>query len=552
MLRTILLLPLLLAGTAVAQGNPLKTWNKEQSSIERDERRFYKEFKSRFSDALDEFNKPVSAAWEKPSDHKEAVYDYAGIEALYKEALGYAEARAAADDALAASGDAKAAAALFATLLKAAKKMDSIEKDLLDSKPDFGRYTFNQEPGCQLYALRALTTRRAAALGKCADVVPFLTGDAWKKAVRADGRKSHRRRVFVLDALRSARSEASLPFLQQALADKTPAVRIAAIEAAAVHEDKARETLGAAWTDGDPAVRRALLETIAPLPSWFGAVLAHAKGSKGVERDLCVRYLAAVSHQTFGHDLERWNAWYGEYKSELEGGKFDPKTIEIDEAKPKPDPDAISFYGVPISCTGVGFAFEGSRTMATPADLDVLKTQWRGQWPGTRRQWEDANPAQQTILMRQFQAAGEKFPADFRWGMVLLIGKCSTKAIGEKKLLGAKKRDVKEGLEMIEKAPQKGWAAPYQGLRAAATLGGKESSAIDTVVLWSTGDPAGGRYMASAAAADAWNRFNRFRRVRVIAIRLGHRKEPAEAFMKSVADASGGVSLWAKEPPKNP
>ena len=154
--------------------------------------------------------------------------------------------------------------------------------------------------------------------------------------------------------------------------------------------------------------------------------------------------------------------------------------------------------------------------------------------------------------MQQFQRATAQFPSDFRWGMVLLIGKCTHKAIGEKKLLRAKPRDVRQGVELIEKAPAKGWAAAYQGLRTGAALGGKETSAIDTIVLWSSGDPSGGRYMTAAAAADAWNHFNRFRRLRVIAIRISDEKEPAEAFMKLVADASGGVSLWATKPPKKP
>jgi len=544
-----ILIPLLLASVAAAQGDPLKAWNKTRSSIERDERRFWKDFKSRFNRALEEFRKPVDAAYEKPNDHKEAVYEYGGIEALYNEARAFAVLQAEADDALAASGSPKAAAALFSAFLKSAKRMDSLEAELLDSGPNFGRYTFNQEPGCELWALRALNTRRAAALGKCAGALEYLTSEAWKKAARADGRKSFRRRVFVLDALRSTGSEATLPFLQSAIADKTAAVRIAALEAATIHGAKATETLGPAWTDEDPAVRRALLASLQPMPTWFGAVLGHAKGVQGVERDLCLRYLTAVSRQTFGHDLELWNAWYAEYKDELEGGKFDPKTVEIREAKPKPAPDAFEFYGVPISATGAAFVIEGSRHMAMPADVDVQRTQWRGQWSGTRRQWEDENPAHQTILLQQFKSAAAHFPSGFRWGMVLLFGKCSHKTIGEKKPLSTKPRDAKEGVELIEKAPQKGWAGAYQGLRAGASLGGKESGAFDTIVLWSTGDPAGGRYMTAAAAADAWNEFNRFRRLRVIAVRISNRKDPADAFMKSIADASGGVSLWAKKPP---
>ena len=71
---------------------------------------------------------------------------------------------------------------------KAAKQMDSIEAELLDAGPNYGRYTFNQEPGCRLWGLRIVTTRRAAAMGRCANAVKFLTGDGWKKAARSDGK----------------------------------------------------------------------------------------------------------------------------------------------------------------------------------------------------------------------------------------------------------------------------------------------------------------------------------------------------------------------------
>jgi len=543
-----LMLLLLFACAAGAQDDPLRTWQKAQSSIDRDEHRFWKDFKSRFNEALEDFGRPVSDARDKPDLHKDAVYDYAGLEGLYNEAKGLAEARATADDLLAASGNDKACATLFAALLKGARKMDAIEADLADPVPDYGSYTFNQDHGCRLWGMRTLTTRRAAALGKCANAVPFLTGEAWKKAKRADGRKSFRRRVFVLDALASARSEASIPFLRQAIGDKTPAVRIAAIEAVAPHGKQASAALAPAWADPDPAVRRALLESLPALPTWFGAVLGHAKGAKGAERDLCVRYLGSVSGQPFGHDLPRWREWYGEYRTELEGGKFDPETIEVDEGKPKPDPHAFAFYGIPISATGAVFVIEGSQQIAMPADLDVQLTKWRDLWRGTRRSWEKEHPSHQAILLREFKGAAAAFPEGFRWGMVTLYGRFTFKAIGEKKLLTDKPRDAKQGVKLIEKAPEKGWCAPYQGLRTGAALGGKESSAIDTIVLWATGDPAGGRYMNADAAADAWNRFNRFRRLRVIAIRIGNRKQPAETFMKSIADASRGVSHWARKP----
>ena len=153
------------------------------------------------------------------------------------------------------------------------------------------------------------------------------------------------------------------------------------------------------------------------------------------------------------------------------------------------------------------------------------------------------------MLLREFRKATTGFPKEFGWGMVTLHGPFTFKAIGEKKLLKPTTRDLRAGVKLIEKAPTRGWCSPLEGLRTGAGLGGKQNETLDTIVLWATGDPSGGRYMTADSAALAWAHHNRFRRLRVHCIRISNRKEQAEIFMKKVAKSSGGTYVWANKPP---
>jgi hypothetical protein len=551
--RIAALLLLFWASAAAAQGDALRAWQKEQKSLDRDERKFWNDFKSRFSEALQEFQRPVADARDKPTVHKEAVYDYAGIEQLFKQYAGIAIARGEADMKLAKSGNEKAAVTLGKELLGSAKRMDALAAGQVGGTPNFGRYTFNQEPGCQLYGLRTLNPARVNALGHSKGALDYLTATMWKSAARSDGKKSHTRRVMVIDALGASGDEGAIPFLTERLVDKTPAVRMAAIEALAPFGSKTRAALLPRLGDESSAARRALLASVLAAdpadPGWFGPAIAHAAKARGVERDLCVRVLAKISRQKFGHDLAGWNEWYGEYKQELESGKFDAETVEVVDRKPKADPDAIGFYGLSISSTGAAFVVDGSQHMAMPADWEVQRTQWRDLWRGTRSKWEKEHESHKAVLLRELAKATSSFPRDFGWGIGLLHAAFTVKTIGEKKLLKPSKRDVAAAVKLIEKAPTKGWCSPLEGLRAGAQLGGKQNEVLDTVVLWATGDPAGGRYMTADSAAQAWAVFNRFRRLRVHCIRISNRKEQAEKFMQQVAASSGGTYLWASTPP---
>ncbi len=73
----------------------------------------------------------------------------------------------------------------------------------------------------------------------------------------------------------------------------------------------------------------------------------------------------------------------------------------------------------------------------------------------------------------------------------------------------------------------------------------------DTIFLFDSGDPRGGRFMAPQPVVNAFKRYNRFRRFIVHAIRICNEKEASEILMKGIADASGGTYVWMKKPPED-
>ena len=79
---------------------------------------------------------------------------------------------------------------------------------------------------------------------------------------------------------------------------------------------------------------------------------------------------------------------------------------------------------------------------------------------------------------------------------------------------------------------------------------GAQRNHVDTVFLFDSGDPRGGRYMAPQPVVNAFNRYNRFRRFIVHAIRICNEKEASEILMKGIAEASGGTYVWMKKPPE--
>jgi hypothetical protein len=557
-------LTLLLFATAAAAADAVKTYKDEQRRIERTELKFWQEFQKRYNDALLTLDKPRMEAAARPNDAVNYVYDYTGLRNLYADHALLEEAKGKADLALAASGDPKALPELFDALMAVAKRIDEVEADHLDARPQQGGVWFDQRPGIERDGLAVRVDALLRALAQCPDATTFLGGEGVRNATKKDGKRSIVRRVAVLDALGLCAGDDAVSALAPYAAAPESSLRIAAAEALLRHGLAARPALVPLLEDKCVPVRRALLQGIAASaasdPGWIEPVLAAYGAASGIVRDDCVRALEALTNQRFGDAKAAWEEWFADYKVEIKGGKFKKDAIEVREAKREPSPAACVFYGVPAPSLGVVFVFEGSRRIFWPADVAMLIKQYKETWHRTRRAWEDNNASQLATLLQEFDKTAAAFAPDLSFGALVIYAACVAEPLGAPKLLRAEKRDIKGVRHDLERLSGDGWCAQYEGLLGAAALAGMPAGSdadfpgarADTIYLWDAGGPEGGRYMTPESVIAAFKRFNRFRRLVVHAIRICDEGEPSETLMKGLAAATGGRYFWAKRPGTQP
>ncbi len=551
---------LLLAGIAGGAPGGAKTWRSEATRVAGEEVRFWRDLKGRLPQVFIDFRAELEKADAKPDDHKEATHDYAPWRRLYDDYLALARERAKADLALAASGDEKALALLFDELLDLCKTVDALDAEIEEGKPKVRYYIFEPRLGIERTGLALRLTTLVDALARCPAAAPFLAGEGWKRAEKADGRSSVTRRVAILDALALTDNEQARLALEDQLVARSTALRVAAVEALARFSDAARPALAPLLDDPSPIVRRTLLQSIrahaARDADWIEPVLAAWERAQGQLRDECVLTLGALTKQTFGHDLAKWKEWFEIYRKEIAGGNFDAEKIEVQEATPVPAPGAFRFYGRPYLARGVVFVIEGTQFMAMPADWEVQRTEYRDKWPGLRTQWEEKWPSHWKILLREMEGTLAALPKETPFGLVTLGQIYVTQTAPEKGLFSPGPSSSKQALKLIERIPLRGWCSQFEGIRVAARMGGLDPAEavdlpdpkIDTIILLGPGDPAGGVYMTPEATVEAFRRFNRFRRLVVHTIRTNNEKEASELLMKGLAEASGGTYTWQSKP----
>jgi HEAT repeat protein len=556
--RIVRVVALLLLTLPAAADEGLKAWSTELRRLEKAEQKFWQEFQKRFTDAMVVFEKPRVDAAARPNDPGNYVYDYSELRNLYTDHALIEEAKGKADLALAASGDPKALPELFDALMNVAKRIDDVEATHLGARAQQGGSWFDQRPGIERHGLALRMDALVRAVAGCPGSVPFLAGDGMKTAAKKDGKRSIVRRVAVVDALGLGPGDEATAALTPVLAAPESSLRIAAVEA--LLRCAARAPLEPLLGDRCPPVRRALLQGIATMgagdPGWIEPVLAAYGPATGTIRDDCVRALEALTNQKFGDAKTAWDEWFEDYKAEIAGGKFKKDAIEVREAKRAPAFLACSFYGIPTPSLGMIFVLEGSRRIFWPADVDALKKAYKETWHRTRRNWEEINASQHATLLREFDKAAGSFAPDVSFGALVIYASCTAEPLGDGKLVHPEKREIRNVRKDLEKLQGDGWCPQYEGLLAAAALAGMPAgidadfpdARADTIYLWDSGGPEGGRYMTPESAVAAFKRFNRFRRLVVHAIRIGDEGEPADALMKGLAEASQGTYLWTKKP----
>lgn len=554
---------LLCVGSAEARDDATKAWKHECRWVEGQEKKFWRNYQERFNQGRILMVAEVDKAWAQPDQHKEATYDYSEFNKLYEDYDLLQNALAEADSEYATSGSAKALPDLFKQLLSVVKEIEALEKRLLNAKPKMAVRVFHQKDGIRRQGLEVRRNGLVAAVAKCPGALAFLVDTGLKRATTGDGRKSVGRRVAVLDALALCGGPEARKALEPWLDSRKTSLRIAALEGLVRLGPSARPAVAPFLSDSCPIVRRALLQEIlrggGKDAGWIGPLVDVLPKVEGVERTLCVRALATLSKQPFGHAPDKWKEWFEEYREEIEGGRFDKENIEIQEVEPVPPADAVTLYGIETQSKGFLVIIEGSGRLAVPADWEVQRTKFRIQWPGLRNKWEKEYPSHQMILERELTKTLQACSEDTRFGLIGLHGNWATDTLGEKKLATPTRKDIKAARKFIQKLTATGWCAQYEGFLHAARMAGMDPEEMDadfpdpladTIFLIDSGDPRGGRFMAPRAVVNAFKRYNRFRRFIVHAIRICNEKEASEILMKGIAEASGGTYVWMKKPPE--
>jgi len=556
----VFLLVVLASAPLLGASDPVREWRSSVRRLAREEKTFWGEFGKRWNQAWTAYIQPVLEARGKHDGDPNPLYDYAPFRNWYEDYAAIQRALGEADLDFAKSGHPKAAATLLKELLATDKLIDKLEADLLKARP-FKWDTFDQHAPIQRSGLAIREQALIEALGRCADAAVFLADRAWKEAVRKDGRRSIRRRVAVIDALGFTGDSDALAFLSPLTGAKQSSLRVAAAEALLRFSARGRPALRPLVADPSLPVRRALLQGIATQhpqdPGWIPVLVEALPAARGVLIPDILKALKALTNQRFGYDPAAWKSWLEDYRTEIEGGGFDKQSVEVREAKPKPVPAGITFYGIRIPSRSVVFVLDGSRHIWWPAAWEVQKTQYKNDWDRKRATWEKLYPSHQKILLRELGKCFSSMPEDASFSMVRLQGEFVAEPLTGRRLLHAKPNAFKQAEKFVAQLAGDGWCSQFAGLMEASRLAGlgPESELdfpkplADTIILFDAGDPAGGRYMSPEALVDAFRRFNRFRRLVVHTIRICNEGQPSEVVMKGIAEASGGTYLWASKPP---
>ncbi|MCZ6787349.1 MAG: HEAT repeat domain-containing protein [Planctomycetota bacterium] len=566
----ILLVVIVLAfggGMTAAAPDAQRTYRNEVKQARRSEKGFWEGFKRAYNRAYLAFRQPLENARTDPVTFKEAVQDFSKFDEIYGEYAAIEAARGNAAITWAMSGGPRALPSLFKEMLALAPKIDRLDRELLEARPSDSRFAFDQRPGVLRHGLHVLEKKLVEALGAAHGAAAFLAGDGWESASRKDGRKSIRRRVAVIDALgalpRPARDEAARKRLASLITAPASSLRVAAVEALARWGADEAPLLHDALADPSPIVRRVALEAArgpAKNPSWISPVLdGSTHPARARSRDHLVT-LETLTRQKFGYDAAAWREWFGEYRKEIESGKFKVEETEVQDVKPRPATDEIRFFGVPTLGRGIVFIVDGGVVLEIPTDVKYKRSRYFYEWYGWNPSWKKQYPSQQMVLLDQLGLTFSNWTPESRFGLIILHQNFNLTILGEKKLLGSRRADFKAAHDKIDKlraAPRR-WCSQYAGILGAMSIGGLDPGSdthfknpkIDTIYLWNRGLPRGGRYMSAAAVVSAFKRLNRFRRVVVHSIRVGDAKEAAEQVMKGIADASGGTYVWVQKAPK--
>jgi hypothetical protein len=472
--------------------------------------------------------------------------------------------RAEALRALARSGAPRAGAVLLDALFDNAVLAEALDQELLEGRPVAEGQIHDQGRAFRRSAVARRDANLLEAFPLVADAAAALGGDTWGRLAAAEGRRTAARRIAFLDAAGRLPPPAGLALLADGLSSDLPCLRMAALEAAARQGPPAQQALDEGLRDAHTLVRRTALSGLRVLARKDGrslpAVAALLARARGAEREEVLATLRLLAGCDLGPDGAAWSAWVSLHLPDIGAGQFDathPPSAPAEAVAAAPPP---RLFRVPLTTDRIVFVCDWTLPMVTPADVAFARTRKRIDWFGGDDGWvgRDGQRRLETVVRSELSRTLETLPADARFGLVVLrdggrdawprIEKDSV--LGVPRLLKADRAAILEVDRALGDVPP-GWSRWHEtmdGLWHAATVAGLPPCpvsaigvpAADTLVLVSSGEVRGGRFVLPEEAVAAFARWNRFRRLVVHTIRVADDGRDAETLLRGLAEATGG------------
>jgi uncharacterized protein YegL len=250
---------------------------------------------------------------------------------------------------------------------------------------------------------------------------------------------------------------------------------------------------------------------------------------------LALRILTDENH---GTSPERWQTWWDANRGVFvppkdrpppeEAAKKEGEEEEGDgkepQAAPPPAEDRPSFYGIEILSKRVVFVIDVSGSMNEPATS----------YEGDRTKIE--------VAKRELRNAILALPDDAWFNVVSYASEVS---VWRKGMIPAKRKERLAAKKLVDRMTAEGGTNIHGALLAAFEIAEKiarskrDERSADTIFFLSDGQPTRGDILDAAQILAEVKRWNERHRIKIHAVGVG--RDHAEAFMKDLAESTGGT-----------
>ncbi len=368
-------------------------------------------------------------------------------------------------------------------------------------------------------------------------------------------------RAHVCRALGLVGYEPAVPLLVERVRDRSPKVRIAAMDALGRFGEKAAsawgpvsDQLGAhAWQ-----VRSAAADCLGALGDMraVDALIARMTIEQGRLRKDIREALKRITHDDLGSNPKYWKDWWEKEKARHPGGV--PPRAEAPK-KPKEDVDANyakkpTYYGLKVYSRGVGYVLDVSSSMASRIKVDPnwLRRHHRS-YPPVASKFELARNEIEASLrsldrrtlfnLYFFRTTARKWKSD----MVPATPGNVDSAVN--RLNAEAPRAPGGGSRVSGNAYQTNYVDVFRlvlDVKKGKDVVGGFGDTPDTMYFLTDGEPTAGDITDTEVLASWFTELNRFARVKVNVITFGNLGVDPE-FLRALAERNGGVFIQVPE-----